>query len=234
MKRERALDADAVRNLAHGERFADAAAAPLDDDALKHLDPLAGPFHDLYIYPQLVARTKARNVLAKLLLRQFLNQRMHRYPSFRLSLPANRKRNKGYCNTTFAEKQLLASLQSPGGISRRPEARSSEKAFRSPASQRRSSGVRSAFSSKSGRLLSVRSSDCRRRHSAISAWWPDNRMSGTFHPRKSAGRVYCGYSSRPSLNESRAADSSFPSTPGRSLTTASMTTIAGNSPPVST
>jgi hypothetical protein len=58
--------------------------------------------------------------------------------------------------------------------------------------------------------------------------------SGTFAPRKSAGRVYCGYSSSPVEKLSSSGDSSDPSTPGTSRATASITTSAPSSPPVST
>jgi hypothetical protein len=41
VERERPLDADAERLLAHGERLPDAGALPLDDDALEDLDAAA-------------------------------------------------------------------------------------------------------------------------------------------------------------------------------------------------
>ena len=44
-------------------------------------------------------------------------------------------------------------------------------------------------SSRSGRSLSVRSKACSSCHLAISFGLPDSRTSGTFQPRKSAGRV---------------------------------------------
>ena len=43
-----------------------------------------------------------------------------------------------------------------------------------------------------------------RRHRAIRAWSPERSTSGTAQPRNSAGRVYCGYSSSPSANDSSA------------------------------
>src|SRR5581483_703937 len=49
-----------------------------------------------------------------------------------------------------------------------------------------------------------------------------------------AGPVYCGYSRRPSANDSSPAESSLPMTPGSSRATASITTSAAASPPAST
>src|SRR4051794_13685623 len=50
----------------------------------------------------------------------------------------------------------------------------------------------------SGRRSAVRASACARRQRAIRPWSPERSTSGTSQPRKSAGRVYCGYSSSPS------------------------------------
>ena len=47
------------------------------------------------------------------------------------------------------------------------------------------------------------------------AWSPERRISGTATPRTSAGLVYCGYSSSPSLKDSSTLDSSLPSPPGQ-------------------
>ena len=44
----------------------------------------------------------------------------------------------------------------------------------------------------------VRSIACSRRQRATAPWSPDVRIAGTSMPRKTAGRVYCGYSSSPS------------------------------------
>ena len=54
--------------------------------------------------------------------------------------------------------------------------------------------------------------------------------AGTDQPRKAAGRVYCGYSSRPSTNDSSDAEATLPITPGTSRVTASITTSAGGFP----
>src|SRR5688572_31217933 len=54
------------------------------------------------------------------------------------------------------------------------------------------------------------------------------RSSGTFHPLKSAGRVYTGGASRLSWNESINAEVSSFNTPGNKRPTASTTTAAAN------
>src|ERR671923_2264060 len=81
-----------------------------------------------------------------------------------------------------------------------------------------------------------RSRLCSRRHSAIRAWSPESRISGTAQPRNSAGRVYCGYSKPPSSSAENVSSAPEPSlsAPGRRRATASATTIAGSSPPEST
>src|SRR3989442_8244945 len=90
------------------------------------------------------------------------------------------------------------------------------------------------FCNKSGLRCAVRALACSARHWAISAWLPDNNTSGTRIPRNSAGRVYCGYSSKPWLNDSSAALCSSPNTPGSNRVTASISTMAGKPPLVST
>src|SRR5262245_39076920 len=57
---------------------------------------------------------------------------------------------------------------------------------------------------KSGRAFLVFNFPCSLRQVSIWPWWPERRMSGTFMPRNSAGRVYWGYSSSPCENDSRA------------------------------
>ena len=81
------------------------------------------------------------------------------------------------------------------------------------------------------RLAIVLARACLRRHLAISAWLPDRSTSGTRSPCHSSGRVKCGQSSNPSENESCDALPASFRLPGRSRTTASITTIAGSSPP---
>ena len=71
-------------------------------------------------------------------------------------------------------------------------------------------------------------------HRSIRAWSPERSTSGTAHSLNTSGRVYCGCSSSPRENESRAGAPSSPKTPGRSRVTASLTTSAAASPPDST
>ena len=92
----------------------------------------------------------------------------------------------------------------------------------------------STCSISSGRRDSVSSMALSRRQRSISAWLPFSKTSGTFMPRNSAGRVYCGYSSSPSENDSVSADSLLPNTPGIKRAMQSIATIAASSPPVST
>ena len=68
----------------------------------------------------------------------------------------------------------------------------------------------------------------------LAEWFPERRTSGTELPLKLKGRVYWGYSKRELKKESSSADRSDPKTPGKSLETASIRTIAANSPPVKT
>src|SRR5581483_6846413 len=91
-----------------------------------------------------------------------------------------------------------------------------------------------ARSRRSGRTAAVARRAESRRQRAISAWLPESRTSGTRIPRKTSGRVYCGYSRSPSANDSSASDARFPITPGTSRAIASMTTAAAASPPEST
>src|SRR5581483_11783432 len=96
----------------------------------------------------------------------------------------------------------------------------------------RSSSVRLASVSSSGRRRQVSQSACSRRQRATRAWSPDSSTAGTRAPRNSSGRVYCGGSSRPLANDSRSAAPSAPSAPGSNRVTASVTMRAGSSPPV--
>src|SRR3954452_9309929 len=60
MQRERALDADAERVLAHRERLADTGALALDHDPLEPLDPLAAAFDHVEVHAHRVTRLEAR------------------------------------------------------------------------------------------------------------------------------------------------------------------------------
>ena len=62
MERERPLDADAERLLAHGERLAHAGALPLDDDALEDLDAAARALDHLEVDADRVAGLELRHV----------------------------------------------------------------------------------------------------------------------------------------------------------------------------
>src|SRR5215472_418774 len=76
---------------------------------------------------------------------------------------------------------------------------------------------------------------CARRHRSMAAWLPDSKTSGTLRPRHSAGLVNCGYPPpAPCANASCASDASSPRTPATRRATASISTMAGSSPPLST
>ena len=65
MQRERALDADAERDLPDGERLADAAARARDDHALEDLHTLAVPFHHADVHLDGVAGAEGREIGAQ-------------------------------------------------------------------------------------------------------------------------------------------------------------------------
>src|SRR5687768_6126868 len=73
---EDALDADTVRDLAHGERLADAAAALGDAHALERLEPLLLPFAHAHVHPEGVTRPEWRDVAAGPLFLRF-DEGMH-------------------------------------------------------------------------------------------------------------------------------------------------------------
>ena len=75
--RERPLDADAERLLAHRERLARAGALPLDHDPLEDLDAPALTLDHLEVDAQRVARLEAWDVLAQLSLLDALDDRAH-------------------------------------------------------------------------------------------------------------------------------------------------------------
>src|SRR5581483_2718592 len=76
VQRERALDADAERVLADGERLPRARALPLDHDPLEHLDALPVALDDLEVHAHRVARLEAGHV-AQLAALDVLNDRAH-------------------------------------------------------------------------------------------------------------------------------------------------------------
>ena len=72
--------------------------------------------------------------------------------------------------------------------------------------------------SKSGRRRACAPPPARAGSALSRPWLPPRSTSGTCIPRNSAGRVYCGYSSRPPLSglcDSSAVLASLPSTPGK-------------------
>src|SRR5712691_7728390 len=76
MQRERALDPDAERVLAHGERLAGAGALTLDHDSLEDLDPRAGALDHAEVDAHGVARLDPRD-LAQLTALDVLDDRAH-------------------------------------------------------------------------------------------------------------------------------------------------------------
>src|SRR5271154_1443142 len=77
MHREDSLDADAVRNLAHGKRRAIGAAVHFDHDAFEGLDALLLAFDDLDVNANRVADTEFRQVLAQAPLFELLDNGIH-------------------------------------------------------------------------------------------------------------------------------------------------------------
>src|SRR5487761_27007 len=75
---------------------------------------------------------------------------------------------------------------------------------------------------------------CWRRHSRMRAWSPERSTSGTPRPRYSAGLVNCGQPDGSLEKVSCMSDSGSPTTPGTSRATASISTMAGISPPLRT
>src|SRR5450759_1403214 len=75
---------------------------------------------------------------------------------------------------------------------------------------------------------------CWRRHWPMRAWSPEMSTSGTLMPRYSAGRVNCGHPEGSLEKLSWVSDSGSPTTPGTRRATASIRTMAGTSPPLST
>ena len=110
------------------------------------------------------------------------------------------------------------------------EARRPVREYSTGSRSRRSAVCRRAAGPVAGR--GCEPGPARERQRATAPWSPDVRIAGTSMPRNDGGRVYCGYSSRPALNDSSAVDRSSMA-PGSSRITASMTTSAGSSPPVS-
>src|SRR5438876_475457 len=207
MQREDPLDALAERHLPYRERGPRAAPVKTDHNALENLDAFLVPLAHLDVHADGVAGLH-RRPLGQLRLLEQLN-RVHNHTPRQVK--------------TLRRDHLLRCAT----ISRKISC---------------SSSSRFASASRSGRRSSVLVTASRFRQRRISAWLPDSNTSGTDKSAEPcgpgrvnvAGRVYCGKSSSPRLNESSVTDCSSPTTPGTSLATASRMTIAGSSPPVST
>jgi len=78
VERERPLDADAERLLAHGERLPGAGALALDDDALEDLHPAALALDHLEVNAHGVTRLEPGAIAAQLALFQVLNDPVHK------------------------------------------------------------------------------------------------------------------------------------------------------------
>ena len=66
MYREHTLNADTVGDAANRERLTDTRALTADDDALEHLDTLAGTLDDLCMNADRVTRCEIRDIRAEL------------------------------------------------------------------------------------------------------------------------------------------------------------------------
>ena len=96
----------------------------------------------------------------------------------------------------------------PTRLLNRSRVRGAGAPHRARSSRRTSSSVsppRAAI--RSGRRCNVLTRDCARRQASTRPWSPERSTSGTPWPRKSAGRVYCGYSSSPAAKLSSSVDS---------------------------
>jgi hypothetical protein len=78
VQRERPLDADAERLLAHGERLAHARALALDHDPLEDLHAAALALDHLEVHAHGVARLERRQVRPQLALLEALDDVAHR------------------------------------------------------------------------------------------------------------------------------------------------------------
>src|SRR5438034_4765367 len=76
VQRERPLDADTERVLAHGEGLPHARTLPLDHDPLEDLDPLAVALDHLEVHAHRIARLEAGHV-AQLAAFEVLDDRAH-------------------------------------------------------------------------------------------------------------------------------------------------------------
>src|SRR4051794_38327073 len=216
---EHTLDAFAVGNLADGEALVEASAGAADADAFIGLHAAAVAFDHLDVDDQGIAGPELRDLLAggqfvELLFFELLNE-VHR------NLHRRRAQPSAGCAQSC---HLLRNW--------RPYKATERACHPSPAFFAAFWPDRAA--QRSGRRACVSASASARLQAATRAWSPELRISGIGRPWNDCGRVYWGYSSRPSEKLSSAPDSCFPITPGRRRTQASIRAIAAISPPDST
>src|SRR5262245_39743429 len=219
VKREHALDAFAVGNLAYGEIFVDAATRPADANAFVGLHAGFVAFDHLDVDEKGVARLKVGNFLPgrkffNLLFFELLNDVHY---GFSVGSASNRR-----AVLIWSEWVGAACITKLSACH--------------PLDSGRFLGVLRAWyaAQRSGRRSKVSRSASARRQAFTLLWSPEVSTSGIGSPSKTGGRVYCGYSSSPSAKLSSAADASLPMTPGKSLTQASSSASAAISPPEST
>src|SRR6185503_1996020 len=92
VERERPLDADAERLLAHGERLARAGSLPLEHDPLEDLHPPASALDDLEVHAHGIARLEARHV-AQLSALEVLDDVAHRKRAGRPTAKGSERRS---------------------------------------------------------------------------------------------------------------------------------------------
>src|SRR5450755_1034561 len=112
--REGALHADAVADLADGERLARAAALAPDHHALEDLDAGTGSLGDLDVYAQRIARPEVRDVGADLCLLKLGNRGVHRYGSSVVITRTHAFALKSVSSVSFAPGG--GTRQRPGGV----------------------------------------------------------------------------------------------------------------------
>src|SRR5216684_5898016 len=223
--RKYAFHAFPVGNLAHRKALIEPAAGAADAHALIGLHARAVAFDHLDVDDHGVARPEFRNRLAgggqsvELLFFELLNE-VHRKISIGRRAPA--------CEARAARTSIYPAI-----------ARISRSYTAKAAACHPSVVFFGRFwlvftDQRSGRRARVRASASAWRQAATRAWSPDNRISGMVWPSNSCGRVYCGYSNRPSEKLSSAPEASLPITPGSSRTQASISAMLAISPPEST
>src|ERR1700704_5586645 len=158
---EHALDALAVRDLAHRERGVESAVAARDHDTFVRLHTLTVPFHHLDLHHHGVAGLEVRDLAGHALLLDFLDYLAH-ISHLDLGLPPR------------VRAPAPASLLAPAWNS---------------SSARCASGASCASASTSGRRSTVRATACASRQRRMSAWSPESSTGGTLRPSNTSGRV---------------------------------------------